>query len=496
MLYAHTLGRAARYTANHLGVVDGERRYTYGELATRVERLAGRLTAMGFSPGDRLAFLLPNGCEFIELTFACARTGILAVPINTRYSVPEIDAVLADCTPRGLVRHESLPKPTVAVPWEVVLPGEPLEGSSDPAPGPLHDPAALLGLFYTSGTTGRAKGVMLTHANLLANMYHFNSWAPMRYPDVWLHAAPMFHVADFPTILICAASGLAQATIPRFDPRLFCEAVAREGVTATVLIPTMINFLSQCPDIARNDISSLKTILYGGSPMAPDILRRAREKLPGVRLSQGYGLTETAPLLTVLADEDHAGERILSCGQPPVGVELRIVDPEGNPVPVGTPGEIVARGANIMKGYWNQPEATRAALVDGWFHTGDIAREDSDGFFYIVDRSKDMIVTGGENVYSSEVEAAVYSHPAIKECAVIGIPDPEWGEIVAACVVVKDGAALAADDLVAHCRSRLANYKLPRRVEFIDGELPKSGSGKILKRTLREPFWKDQTRRV
>jgi long-chain acyl-CoA synthetase len=262
----------------------------------------------------------------------------------------------------------------------------------------------------------------------------------------------------------------------------------------------MINLLTQCAEIGQFDLSCLKLLLYGGSPIAPDVIKRTREKLPGCRLAQGYGMTESSPLLTVLADEDHTGQRMLSCGRPIIGVELAIADEQGNPLPAGTPGEIVARGDNVMRGYWRQPEATRDAFVKGeiggWLRTGDIAYQDEDGFVYHVDRRKDMIVTGGENVYSSEVEAAIYSHPCVKEAAVIGIPDPKWGEVVMACVVLKDGAALTADELVAYCRGRLAGYKAPRRVEFIAGELPKSGSNKILKRQLREPYWKDAGRRV
>jgi long-chain acyl-CoA synthetase len=300
--------------------------------------------------------------------------------------------------------------------------------------------------------------------------------------------------------LIAAAKGVAQVTLPRFEPQLLCETIAQHRVTTTVMIPTMINLLTQWPEIGRFDLSSLRYLLYGGSPIAPEVIRRTREKLPGCALGQGYGLTETSPLLTTLDDVDHTGQRLLSCGRPVLGVELAILDAEGLPAPAGAPGEIVARGENVMRGYWRQPEATRDAFVGGetggWFRTGDIAYQDEDGFVYHVDRSKDMIVTGGENVYSSEVEAAIYSHPDVKEAAVIGVPDPKWGELVMACVALKDGAALTAEELIAHCRTRLAGYKVPRRIEFIAGELPKSGSNKILKRKLREPYWQGVERRV
>ena len=364
----------------------------------------------------------------------------------------------------------------------------------------MYDPAALFGLFYTSGTTGRAKGVMLTHANLFANMLHVGDWCPLCGSDIFLHVAPMFHLADFPMTLLAASIGATQVTVPRFELQLLCETIATLRVTVTVMIPTMINLLTQCAEIGRSDLSSLRYLLYGGSAIAPEVIKRTREKLPGCKLGQGYGLTETSPLLTALHDVDHAGQRVLSCGRPVLGVELAILDAEGRAAQTGTPGEIVARGANVMQGYWRQPEATRDAFVGaevgGWFRTGDIAYQDEDGFVYHVDRSKDMIVTGGENVYSSEVEAAVYSHPCVKEAAVIGIPDPKWGELVLACVALRDGAILTADDLIAHCRIRLAGYKVPRRIEFIAGELPKSGTNKILKRKLREPYWIGVERRV
>ncbi|MBM3729066.1 MAG: long-chain fatty acid--CoA ligase, partial [Acidobacteria bacterium] len=245
------------------------------------------------------------------------------------------------------------------------------------------------------------------------------------------------------------------------------------------------------------NLKSLRRVCYGGSPMAPEIIRRFREKFPGVELVQGYGMTETAPLLTALLDHEHEGERLLSCGRAIQGVELRVADELGRDVPVRERGEVVARGWNVMKGYWNKPKETAEAFFEGgWLRTGDIAWRDEEGFFYIVDRRKDMIITGGENVYSTEVEVAVYSHPSVREAAVIGIPDAQWGEVVCACVALKDGAVLTPEELREHCRSKLANYKVPKRVEIIPGELPKSGTNKILKRELRERFWDGTSRGV
>lgn len=486
MLYSLTLQHAARYYSQQPALSSDSGIVPYAQLVMRVERIAGELYGRGLRAGDRLAILLLNSPEFIEITLACARLGVIVVPLNTRYAVPEIDACLNDCEPKGILRHSTLPAPGVKLPWDAVIDESPLEGSDVSLPPVFYDPHAVFGLFYTSGTTGRAKGVMLTHESLLANIHHCRAALGMKAGDCWLHAAPMFHLADFPCVLSAMAEGACQATIPRFELAGFCHAVQKHGVTHTVLIPTMVNFLTLYPELSNYDLSSLTTILYGGSPIAPEVLKRARQKFPRAKFYQGYGLTEASPVLTVLNDEHHVGDKLTSCGLPPFGVELKVTES----------GEIAARGLNIMKGYWNQPEATAAAIRDGWLYTGDVGHQDEDGFFYIVDRAKDMVVTGGENVYSTEVEAAIYAHASVKEAAVIGIPDEHWGELVTACVVVKDGATLTADELMAHCRGQLANYKIPRRVEFYEGELPKSGTGKILKRTLREPFWKGKARGV
>jgi long-chain acyl-CoA synthetase len=262
-----------------------------------------------------------------------------------------------------------------------------------------------------------------------------------------------------------------------------------------VLVPTMINLLTQFPQLTRYDLASLKQLGYGGSPIAPEVIHRTRAVFPNIRLIQVYGLSETG-FLTALQDDEHTPERLLSCGRPCPGVDVRVVDESGTEVGVGRAGEVAARGANVMRGYWNNREETLNAFRDGLFRTGDVGYQDAEGYLYILDRVKDMIVTGGENVYSGEVEAVLYAHPAIREAAVFGIPDDKWGELVMACVVLKPGAALSVDELIAHCRRSLASYKIPRRVEFSDLELPKTGSGKILKRALRERFWAHQARAV
>src|SRR6266581_150107 len=460
MIYTHSLGRAARYYPERTALASGGTRSTFRELHERVARIATALSRHGFEAGDRLAMLLPNEPEYIELVYACAWLGVIAVPLNTRLSAIEIDHVLTDASPRGLIRHSSLPVPTVQLSWQLVLDKEPLDVRSDAYPDPIYDPQAVFALLYTSGTTGHPKGVILTHANILASVDHANYWMPYREGGVYLHAAPIFHIADFPFMFASPAFGTCQVTIPKFNPRSFCETVERERVSHTVLVPTMINLLTQFAELKNYDLTSLEQLAYGGSPMSPELIHRTREVLPNVKLIQGYGLSE-AGFLTGLQDHEHTDDRLLSCGRTCPGIDMRVVDESGKEVGAGQTGELVARGANVMSGYWNNPEATALAFRDGVFRTGDVGYQDADGYFYILDRLKDMIVTGGENVYSGEVEAVIYTHPAVREVAVFGIPDPQWGELVTACVVLKTGMALRANDLNSHCRQFLANYKIP-----------------------------------
>jgi acyl-CoA synthetase (AMP-forming)/AMP-acid ligase II len=495
MIHTHSLDRGARYYPERPALGASTARRTFRELHARVAGIAAALSEEGFKRGDRLAILFPNEGDYIELVYACAWLGVIAVPLNTRLSVAEIDHVLADSSPRGLIRHSSLPVPTAQPAWQRVLDLEPLQSASAYGPDAVYDPEAILALIYTSGTTGRPKGVMLTHAAVQASVDHVNYWMPYREAAVYLHAAPIFHIADFPFMFAAPAFGVCQVTVPKFSPQSFCETVQRERVTHTVLVPTMINLLTQFPQINNYDLSSLEGLGYGGSPIAPDLIRRAREVLPRVELVQIYGLSETG-FLTGLKDREHTPNRVMSCGRPCPGIDVRVVDELGNEVATGHPGELVARGANRMRGYWNNADETALAFRDGLFRTGDVGYQDADGYIYILDRLKDMIVTGGENVYSGEVEAVIYQHPAVREAAVFGIPDEQWGELVMACVALKPGASLQPEQLIAHCRASLANYKIPRRIEFSPDELPKSGSGKILKRTLRERFWAHQERGV
>jgi len=495
MIYTHSLGRAFQYYPEKTALALNGNRLSFGQLHERVGRIAAALSKEGFKAGDRLALLLPNEAEFIELIYACAWLGLIVVPLNTRLSEKEIDHVLVDATPRGLIRHSSLAAPTVQLPLQRTIDKETFEFKDDALPDPVYDPDAVFALIYTSGTTGLPKGVALTHANILANMDHVNYWMRYREGGVYLHAAPMFHIADFPFMFASPAFGTCQTTIPKFTPQEFCETVERERVTHTVVVPTMLNVLTQFGDLKKYDLTSLERLGYGGSPIAPELIHRVRDIFPKVDLIQVYGLSETG-FLTGLQDHEHTENQLTSCGRTCPGIEVRVVDDSGKEVEVGKPGEMVVRGANVMHGYWNNPKETEIAFRDGLFRTGDIGYQDTDGYFYILDRLKDMIVTGGENVYSGEVEAVMYQHPAVREAAVFGIPDPKWGELVMASVVLKPGQSLDAEELIAFCRKYLAGYKIPKKIEFSTSELPKSGSGKILKKNLRERFWAGRGRAV
>src|ERR1700693_3961359 len=406
MIYVHSLGRALRFYPGRTALVRDGRLLTFRELHTRVEGIAVALTSHGFGVGDRLALLLPNGPDYIELIYACSMLGMIAVPLNTRLSTKEIDGVLEDARPHGIVRHSSLAVPGVQLGWQQVIDRDPLPISSGPVPKILYDPEAVLGLIYTSGTTGRPKGVMVTHGNILADVHNFNYW--MRYTEggIYLHSAPIFHIADFPSMFAAPAFGASQITIPKFSAQPFCETVEREHVTHTVLVPTMINLLTQFLDAKKYDLSSLQVLAYGGSPMAPELVHRTRELLPKVKLIQVYGLSETG-FLRAWQDQEHTEDKLISCGRPCPGVDLLVTDVSGKQVEPGEAGELIVRGANVMRGYWNNPAETAEAFCDGFFRTGDIGQQDTSGYFYILDRLKDMIVTGGENVSSGEGEAAI-----------------------------------------------------------------------------------------
>lgn len=490
---------------------------SWGEFARSIIALASGLARSGVRPGDRFAVLSGNDPSYLELYYALPMIGAIIVPLNTRLSAREIRANLDDCRPRGLAVGEG---------WEPlareVLGSDPPDlvvhmGEGDPAgfrprsslaegdasdevplPGITDD--EICGIFYTGGTTGRSKGVCLTHKNLTVHAYQLQSVLRYEPADRYLHLAPMFHIADLASTFILTQVGGVHHFSPGFDPATLAATIDEEKITCTLMVPTMLNLFVQQLEALPARLPTFRQILYGGSPIPADRLERAGRVL-GCRLNQGYGMTEASPTLTVLDAEDHRrrtdGESLLleSAGRPVLGVEVRVADPVGRTLPAGEAGEILARGPNIMKGYWDKPEETARALRDGWYHTGDLGRFDAKGYLYLLDRLDDKIVSGGENIYTTEVEAILYQHPDVVEACVVSAPDELWGERVVAVVVKRPGSALDEVGLRDFCRGKIGDFKIPKSVHFRE-TLPRSGPGKFLKREIREEFWKGRSRRV
>ena len=496
----------------------GKRTQTFRVMADRVARFAGALRKLGLKDGDRVAMLASNSDRFLEYGMAVPWAGGAVNPCNIRWSAPEILYSLVDSDTTILLvdetfkpiaeklRAESPQIQTYIYCGDGVAPEgmhdyEQLIAESEPVPDAARRGDDLLGLFYTGGTTGAPKGVMVSHNNLCSS--HLSLLAEGLAPadSVFLHATPMFHLANVGVSGPHWLQGNTHSIIPAFSPEAVVDAIERDGVTHVILVPTMIQMLLDHPVMQqKRDLSSLRCILYSTSPISDVLLDRALAALPGVDFVQAYGMTELSPLATFCPAKYHtpAGRelgKLRSAGRASYCTEVCIVDAEGREVPRGTVGEITVRGPNVMRGYWNKPEQTAAAVRNGWMHTGDGAYMDDDGFVFIVDRLKDMIISGGENVFSGEVENAIAQHAAVASCAVIGIPSVEWGETVHAVVVLKPPQAAAAEDIIGHCKKLIAGYKCPRSVDFVEA-LPLSAVGKILKNTLREPYWKNAARKV
>jgi long-chain acyl-CoA synthetase len=486
------LRRAVQVAAHRDAVVCGTEQLTYADVWERCRRLVGGLRDLGVAEGDRVAVVGPNCHRYLELYQAVPGAGMVLVPLNQRHTEAELRYALEDSGSNVLFAGRDIGGLGEVVEHVIDLGDgyERLLAAADPAdfPDDLPD-STLAGLFYTGGTTGAAKGVMLTHRNLVANAFHFQVFWPFRPETCWLIAAPLFHAAGSVAVMATVWNAGRQVVLPVFDAAAGLDLVERHGATATLVVPTMLAALTDEQVARPRDVSTLRAICHGGSPVATETVRRAHDAFPEAELLHLYGATETAPIATTLRGEELLldAARVRSCGQAAVGVEVAIVDQNGRAVPAGEVGEVVVRGENVMVGYWNKPEQTAAALADGWYHTGDLGYMDDEAFVYLVDRAKDMIVTGGENVYSTEVEDALYQHPAVLEAAVFAVPDPHWGEAVHAVVVPRHG--VTEDELVRHCRELIAGYKIPKRVELRQEPLPKSGAGKVLKRELREPYW-------
>jgi len=472
----------------------------WGEVARRAASLARGLSAEGVRAGDRVALAEWNSATFLEVTFAVAGLGAALVPLNTRLARREVDEVLGDAEPCLLLANrafeETLGGRELPTWWIEGGPNnvEALYVEHGPFTPARPDPTTPAFLYYTSGTTGRAKGVILTHRNVVRHAEAATTELDLAADDVWGHVAPMFHLADAWATLALTLVGARHTFLPRFDPAAALALFERDGVTVTNLVPTMLQrMLAAAPGVGFKG-GALRLVLSGGAPIAPATVRAVLDTFR-CEYVQTYGLTETSPYLTLSVLESHHRKLDLDAqlarrartGRPFETVELLVVDEHGQPVPRDdrAVGEVLARGDTVTPGYWKRPEETARAFRDGWFRTGDLATIDREGWLNVVDRAKDVIKTGGESVFSAEVEAALLEHPAVLEVATYGAPHADWGEEVRAAVVLKEGRAATPDELRTHCRARLAGYKVPKVIELM-ADLPRTGSGKVAKRLLRD----------
>ncbi|MFE3754380.1 long-chain fatty acid--CoA ligase [Nocardia tengchongensis] len=486
--------RRAQLGGEKVAFVSGDRSWTYREFDDRTNRLANQLRdRFGIRRGDRIAAVVPTSVECLEILFAAAKLGAIFTPINVRLTAPEIAYVLGDLGANLLFAHPAFPAAQRAAQEpgtyvrEIVALGDDyaaLLDNADPTPvtpiAARHDVAVIM---YTSGTTGRPKGAMITHENLRANAAAVVSAFGLRSCDVTVTALPMFHIGGLglytlPFIYV----GARNVIMPSFDPAAVLAAVEAERATQLLLVPTMWQAVMEVPELERYDLSSLTCALTSGAP-APrpvlDFLARS-----GIPFREGFGMTECSPSVALL-DSEYVREKAGSIGRPLFGIETRLVDDADRDVPTGTVGELLVRADNVFAGYWMRPEESARALRDGWFHSGDLGFADEEGFITLVDRKKDMLISGGENVYSREVELAISAMPGIHDVAVVGVPHEKWGETPVACIVLDEGATLTAEEVIAFARQRLAGFKTPTRVLFLDS-LPATATGKVQKNLLRD----------
>ena len=498
------------------GVVCGCRRFTYAEFGERVERLAAGLAAAGIQPGDRVAYLSFNNAELLEGYFGVPLARAIAMPLNVRLTPFELTNILNHAEARILIFERDFAPlveklrgvcPKIERFIEIGADYEALLSGGRMARPDIFsfDENAICELFYTSGSTGTPKGVMLSHRTLYLHALSVALTLPQNDDAVELHTIPLFHANGWGRAHSSTLLGLRQVMVRRFEPPQVLRLIQAEKATGMALVPTMANALLNCPELGAFDISSMQAIMIGGAASSPELIERM-ERAFHCRVEAGYGLTESSPVATcarrkstvTYADEADRLRRLAMTGWPITCCEVRVVDPHMRDVPrdMQSIGEVVIRGDNVMDGYYREPETTASVISDGWLHTGDMAVWDEEDYIHIVDRQKDIIISGGENISSIEVERAIFAHPAVLECAVVSSPDAQWGEVPAAFVVLKPGQQLSEAQLGEFLQGRIARFKMPRHVEFCEEALPKTGTGKIVKRQLREQFWSGMEKRV
>lgn len=502
----HTLASPLKHALNlapdKVAVVHNQDEFTYAQLHERCARLINVLRSLKLQKGDRVAILAANCVQYIEVYVGVPAAGLVVVPLNTRHAQAELSYALKDSGARVLITDRDPEELADLVEHVIWLPDEYEDMISNTKPcdfGNEVQETDLAGLFYTGGTTGASKGVMLSHRNLIANTYHWLVEIHHIPEDIYMVMAPMFHAAGSNSILGSIWRTAKQVTLPSFHPGTALDLIERYQVTHTLGVPTMLAAVAEEQLVNPRDTSTLKGIGHGGSPIATEILQRVHKAMPTAEIFEVYGATELSPLATTLRHEEKIlnDARARSCGRPVSGCEIRILSADDQEMVRGEIGELVIRGPNVMQGYWNKPEQTAEVLKGEWYRTGDLGYMDAEGYVYLVDRSKDMIVSGGENVYCTEVEEVLYQHPAVLQAAVFGVPDDKWGEAVQGVLVLRDGhESVTAEDIIGFCRQSLAGYKLPKGIEFRSEPLPVSGPGKILKRKLRAPYWETKGRLV
>jgi acyl-CoA synthetase (AMP-forming)/AMP-acid ligase II len=516
---AELLTNTARSHPDRVAWIWDDQARTYGETNARSDAFARQLIALGLVRGDRVALLMENRPEVMEAMFGCWKAGMAAAPLNARFTAQEIEYHVRDSGARVLVVGEEsasiaarlrdvLPSIEVVIQvggtavddhlhWDDVIAGQ----AGEAFQSVTVDPDELAWLAYTSGTTGRPKGAMLTHGVLVFEVLGMLAdFFPLATHHVGIHAAPLTHGSGHVS-LVFTAKGCSQVILSRsgFDVASFLEVVERHRVNAMFLVPTMVKMIVHHPDVDRRDLSSLRWIFYGGSPMYVDDLRHAHSKLGSIFI-QGFGQTESPMTGTVLPADEHDldgpfAHRLASCGRARTGIQVSILDDSDRPVPTGGIGEICIRGGTVMKGYWQRPDETAETLRNGWLHTGDVGRMDDHGYVYILDRSKDMVISGGLNIYPREIEEVMLTHPSVLEACAFGVPDEKWGEALTAHVVLMPGIDPADVDMLGYLASRIAGYKKPKHVEFV-AALAKTPYGKIDKKTIRAPYWDGHDRLV